>query len=183
MHDELIAQFTDAYQRYGASVLRHCRFQMSDSERAKEVTQEAFLRMWEYLQAGNRVEHMKTFLYRIANNLIVDDVRRRKGKEQLSLDELQEKGYDPGYDDIDQVHRKVDVWRTLLHVQQKEYTLLKMRYLDGLRPTDIAHKTGLAPNTVAVRLHRTIKDLADKILRKRKAISSAAKRNAKTPNR
>jgi RNA polymerase sigma-70 factor (ECF subfamily) len=170
-HDPVTAQFTEAYERHANAVLRHCRFQIFDDERAKEIMQEAFMRTWEYLQAGKEISHMKTFLFRVANNLIVDDARRRKGKEQVSLEDLQEKGFDIGYEDIENTQQKVDVWRTMLHVKKKEYALLRMRYIEGMRPTDIAIATGLAPNTVAVRLHRTLKDIAVKICQSKRKTS------------
>jgi DNA-directed RNA polymerase specialized sigma24 family protein len=41
-----------------------------------------------------------------------------------------------------------------------------MRYLNGMRPSDIAAATGLKRNTVAVRLHRIVKGLGDRMFRK-----------------
>lgn len=178
--DDPIALFTLAYEQHAQALLRHCRYQMSDPERAKEIMQEAFMRTWEYLKSGKRVEHMKTFLFRVANNLIVDDARRRKGKELVSLDDLQEKGFDPGYDDMESTQQKVDVWKTLLHVKQKEYKLLRMRYMEGMRPTDIANVLGLAPNTVAVRLHRALKEIGQKFFagKKRNSLEQAPSKPA-----
>ena len=127
------------------------------------------MRTWEYLRAGKQVENMKTFLYRVANNLIVDEIRRRKRKEEVSLDALHEMGFDPGHDDVERLQERLDVWKTLLEVEKpKEVDLLVMRYINGMRPSDIALATGLAPNTVAVRLHRIVKQLSQKIFKREK---------------
>ena len=161
-------ELADAFDRYGPSILRHCTMQLGNRETARDVVQDTFLRTWEYYRSGHKVENLKTFLYRVANNLVIDELRRRKRKEDVSLDDLQERGIDFGRSDLEGIHQRLDVWRTLTDLRKKEYDLLIMRFYDGMGPREIAHKTGLAPNTVAVRLHRTIKHLTRKFFRRRR---------------
>ncbi len=102
---------------------------------------------------------MRAFLYRVANNLIVDEVRKKK---ELSLDGLQEKGWDPGYDQTDDMQKKIEqrrIFETLLLLDEDYRDVIVMRYIDGLPPADIASVLGESPNTVSVRLHRGIKQL------------------------
>jgi RNA polymerase sigma-70 factor (ECF subfamily) len=160
-------QFTEAYEQYASMIYRHCYYHLGDTVKAEEALQETFLRTWEYLKAGKVVENMKTFLFKVATNLIVDEVRRRKRKGEVSLDALHEQGFDPGKDDTDAMQKRLDVWHTLQELKErKEYDLLVMRYLNGMRPSDIAAATGLKRNTVAVRLHRIVKGLGDRMFRK-----------------
>lgn len=163
------ARMGDAYERYADDIFRFCRSRVKDTEEAEDLMQETFLRTWEYVQSGKSVEELKTFLYRVAEHLIIDHVRRKKS---VSLNQLQEQGFDPGHETVDGIQKSIDVERVLLTAEKKnEYRLLVMRYVEGMRPVDIAIQTGLAPNTVAVRLHRALQKLTRKAVSNRKVIS------------
>lgn len=66
-------------------------YRVSDRELAKDLTQETFVKVWEYMVSGKVIEKLKPFLYRVATNLIIDNARKkaRKGKE-LSPKEISE---------------------------------------------------------------------------------------------
>jgi RNA polymerase sigma-70 factor (ECF subfamily) len=128
-------------------------------ERGKELMQEAFLRLWNELNKGADILNMRAFLYRIANNLVIDDVRKKK---ESSLDALQEMGWDVGEDKTHEMQDRVqfhDVLDTLKHLKSADRELIVMRYIEGLTPSDIAEVLQESPNTVSVRLHRAIKEL------------------------
>jgi len=121
--------------------------------------QETFVRAWGYLASGKTVDNMRAFLYRIANNLIIDEIRKKK---EVSLDDLQQKGWDPGYDGVADMQRHVEEGKifSMLHRVQKDYReVIIMRYIDGLSPAEIAEILGESANTISVRLHRGIKQL------------------------
>lgn len=151
--------FDHAYADYADPIFRHCAFRLMHRERGKELMQEAFLRLWVELGKGVDVLNMRAFLYRIANNLIIDDVRKKK---EMSLDELQEAGWDPGEDKTQEMQDRVqfhDILAVLQKMQENDRELIVMRYIDGLTPSDIAEVLHESPNTVSVRLHRAIKEL------------------------
>ena len=56
---------------------------------------ETYSKTWKYIFAGNEVENIRAFLYKIVKNVIIDDLRRKKSS---SLDYLMEKGFTPGVD-------------------------------------------------------------------------------------
>jgi RNA polymerase sigma-70 factor (ECF subfamily) len=154
-------QLAEAYGKFADAIFRHCYFRVFDRERGKELMQETFMRAWTYISDEKKkpVENMRAFLYRIANNLIVDEVRKKK---ELSLDELQKSGWDPSYDGTEDMQKKVEQNKifSLLNKVQKDYReVLIMRYIDGLTPADIAAILGESPNAISVRLHRGIKQL------------------------
>ncbi len=157
--DDAQEAFTAAYEEYADAIFRHCYFRLFQRELAKEMMQEAFLRTWEYIAAGNDIDNVRAFLYRVANNLIVDSVRKKK---EMSLEQLQEAGFDPGVDETPHIQDKVDghmVIETLLKIDKPYRDILVMRYIDGLPPADIAEIIGESANTVSVRIHRGLKQL------------------------
>jgi RNA polymerase sigma-70 factor (ECF subfamily) len=152
-----------AYQEYARALLRHCCFRRFRQEDAEEIVQETFARTWEYLTAGKQIQNLKVFLYQVVNNLIVDRVRKRKGREEVSLDALQEIGFDIGQDRTEKLQRRLDMRTVLLkfrELERREHDLLVMRYIDELMPAEIAVIMDLPVNTVSVRLHRALKKLS-----------------------
>jgi RNA polymerase sigma-70 factor, ECF subfamily len=148
-------EFLQAYDAYSDAIFRHCYYRLFDRERAKDVMQDTFVRTWEYLQKGEKVDNIRALLYRIANNLIIDFVRKKK---ETSLDAMQEEGFDPATDDdMSRTAERLDGAQAIEALQQLDDVhreVLVLRYVNGLQPAEIAEITGETANTVSVRIHR-----------------------------
>lgn len=70
--------FLAAYDEHSDALFRHVLIRVRDREVAKDIVQEAFSRTWLYLSEGKKIDYMRAFLYRVANNLIVDGSRKKK---------------------------------------------------------------------------------------------------------
>ena len=153
--------FIKAYDDHGDAIFRYFYFRVSDRERAKDFTQETFMRTWEYIAKGNEVKSIKAFLYQVARNLMIDHSRK---KTMESLDALQELGFNPGKDDRPHLHLAIDA-RTALQVihqlDEKYRDVVLMRYVDGFTPKEIAKDLNETENVVSVRLHRALKKIKD----------------------
>ena len=155
--------YLEAFEAYSDQLFRHAFFRLSNRERALELAQDTFLKTWDYIQGGNEVENFKSFFYRILNNLIIDEYRKKK---QSSLDELLE-------DDTGELERKLSDGSVRETEEKLDETLLferirnripdlpdayreviTMRYIDGFTPKEIASLIGVTENVVSVRLHR-----------------------------
>lgn len=158
-------EFISYYDAYADALFQHCYLRVYDREGAKDLVQEIYLRAWDYICQGHQVVYMRAFLYRIANNLIIDGARRRKrtGGEPASVDKMTEEGQEP----VDpRQHRQITfeaetsfVFAALQSLHQKYQRVILMRYVDGLEPKEIAEMIGESPNAVSIRLHRGIKKL------------------------
>jgi RNA polymerase sigma-70 factor (ECF subfamily) len=152
-------KFLEAYDQYSDAIFRHCYFRLFDRERGKDLLQEVFIRAWQYLCKGNEVRNMRAFLYRIANNLIIDEFHKYK---ELSLEMLQEEGFDPGKDETPKLHRNIEhkrILKTFSKLEDGYRDIIVLRYLKGLSPSEIAKITGETANTVSVRIYRGLKQL------------------------
>lgn len=155
--------FATAYDEYADAIFRHCYFRVFDRERGKELMQEAFMKTWLYIADGNEIESVQAFLYRTANNLIVDEIRKRKRRQEVSFEDMQEEGFDIGSDeDAKAMKRKIDEQQILSVLNQVDPTyrdVLIMRYIDELQPAEIAEALGESANAVSVRINRGMKQL------------------------
>ena len=157
-------EFTKTYDQFADAIFRHCVFRVSDREKAKDLTQGAFVRLWDYMAQGKEIDNMRAFLYRIANNLIIDEYRKKK---EDSLDEMRdEEGFDIGFDTRQEIESRDEYERAqilLATLPDKYREVLVMRHIDGLSVKEIASLTHETENVVSVRIHRAIEKL--KILR------------------
>ena len=146
-------QLTEAYELYADAIFRHCYFRIFHRDRARELMQDTFMKTWEYLSKGREIDNIRAFPYRVANNVIIDDVRKKK---EVSLDAMMEAGFHPGFDASWDMKNKVDAWKVLSTFRriEKDYRdVLIMRHVDGLRPSEIAEILETS-NVVSVRIHR-----------------------------
>ena len=158
---EIMEQFTKAYDELSDAIFRHCWFRIGDRERAKDLMQETFTKSWQYISRGEKVDNLKAFLYRVANNLIIDEYRKKK---ELSLDNLMVEGFEPGFDDRRKNEQEIDA-RFILGVvnrlDEKYREAVLMRYIDDLSPKEIAEVTGESENNISVRIHRGLSQLKE----------------------
>ncbi|HVV15112.1 MAG TPA: RNA polymerase sigma factor [Candidatus Paceibacterota bacterium] len=166
---DIAGQFGEAYERYSDELFRHAALRLSDRERALELTQEAFLKTWEYMSKGNEVRELRPFLYRTLRNLIIDEYRKNKN---LSLEGIAEKNEESGGIDalvpadetntLETAIERFDGARALEALKglpDSYREVLSMRYVDGFSPKEIAESIGENENAVSVRIHRGLKKL------------------------
>lgn len=155
-------QFIQAYGEYSDDLFRYCFFKLSDREQAKDLVQEAFMRVWNYLERGSEVANIKAFLYKILANLIIDEYRKRKPSD--SLETLHESGFDPSFDDTDRWVDSIDGTQAIgliREIPQPYGDAVFMRYVQELSLGEISQITGESENTIAVRIHRGLNKLRD----------------------
>lgn len=158
---QLEKDFLAAYDEYADALFRHCLIRMRDRDVARDIVQETYAKTWDYLSKGNEIEYIRAFLYRVANNLIVDVSRKKKSS---SLDAMME---DDGFEVEDESIREpidtpaIKEALALLDSLDEIYrTAITMRYLDEMSPREIAASLGVSENVVSVRIHRGIERLS-----------------------
>lgn len=163
-------RFLKAFDEYAEALFRHATVRLSDRERAIELVHDAYTKAWGYIRNGHEVDAFRPFLYKILNNLIIDEYRNRK-RGTASLDAiLEEDGIDEGIFDelrdvshealIDTLDAKqaIEVIYELPDVYRESIVL---RFVDGLGPKEISVLIEENENVVSVRIHRGIKLLRD----------------------
>lgn len=159
--------FSQVYERFAAAMYRHAYFRVSDKALAEDIMADIFLKTWEYIAAGKRVDNLKSFLYRVANNLIIDHYRR-KNRQPIPMDEDLERVLDDGRNPIEPIDRRLDadaVAAAMKHLRADYREVVAMRYFDDLSYDEIAELTGRSKNAVYISAHRGLKELV-KIMEK-----------------
>jgi RNA polymerase sigma-70 factor (ECF subfamily) len=158
-HSDIEQSFLKLYDQFADSMFRYCYFRVSSRQTAEDLTQETFMRIWNYLATGKTIENPKAFLYRIAGNLIIDYYRKKK---DASLDALSDFGFDPSGDGEDSILEYAESMRmrdTVQKVESPYRQVLIMRYIDNFSITEIAEELQESENTISVRIHRGVQKL------------------------
>ncbi len=150
--------FSDIYNKESDTLFRFCLLRVSDRERALDITQEAFTRLWSSLASGKEVENPRALVFAIAKNLIIDWYRKAKSVSLDGLSDEDDRPFDvPDDRQVRDMEISSDARRALeligaLEAQYREVVYL--RFISDLEPREIAEALGLNANTVSVRLSR-----------------------------
>ena len=139
---------------------RLCLRMMGNEQDAADMTQEALVRAWRSLSTYKAQSRFSTWLYRIASNVCLDELRKRKNRQTESLQALSEAGFDPA-DEADTPERAAegkDTRRQLAaaigSLTEEHRAALLLRDVHGLSYEEIASVLDVNLNTAKSRISR-----------------------------
>lgn len=162
--DELIKQIKQGYieyanvliERHYSSILRYCAWHCSDSERAEDVTQETFFRVFRNFSHYDDEGKFRAYLYTVARHLCIDESRKQR---LYTLDE--EMGDSKDY--FTEVENRTEINRLLKRLTPAQREAVILRFAEGLSFREISQITGIPIRTIQSRVR-----LALSIMRKEK---------------
>ncbi len=143
-------------KRYYASILRYCKWHCSSADKAEDLTQETFYRLFKNLSGYKGKNRFKAYLYTIANHLCIDESRKMSfyplEDEENIVNECNE---------ILQLEDKTEINRLLsmLSTEQREAVIL--RYGEELSYKEIAKVMGCNMRTAQSRVRNGIKAMRE----------------------
>lgn len=151
---EIKNSFFEAFEKYNDDIFRFCFFKLSDRELARDLTQRSFEKAWVYMSQGNEIHNMRAFLYRTAKFLIIDEYRKKD--RVISLDQLQEKGFEKSEDfNQQEIDNSMELEKVYLGVQklpQKYQEVVTLKYVNDYPVKTIAEMLGRSENSISVQL-------------------------------
>lgn len=158
--DELIAQIRagdenaaeELVRRYYAQILRYCRWHCLSLQKAEDLTQETFFRLFKNISGYTGKKRFKAYLYTIAGHLCIDESRR--DLLYPLEDEQVPEGECAGIlraEDRAQIRSLLDA----LSPEQKEAVIL--RFGEELTFGEIAKVTGCSLRTAQSRVRGALK--------------------------
>ena len=133
--------FGELVVRYESRVFRVIFRFVRETELAKDLTQETFLRAFERLEQFDSSRRFGPWLFRIGVNLTLDYLRKRKRRGWLSLfsESPSERPPDPATSDPRQaLDTKQEVRAVLELIPEKYRTVLVLRDLENFSTSEIA---------------------------------------------
>lgn len=148
-----VEAFEALYHRTSERVYAVCLRMCGDAERANELVQDVFVRVWQKLPGFRGDSRFTTWLHRLTVNLVLQERRargRREAREFGSAD-LERYGQAarrsmPG--------TRVDLERAIAGLPEKARRVLVLRDVEGYKYDEIARMTGVSLGTVKAQIHR-----------------------------
>jgi RNA polymerase sigma-70 factor, ECF subfamily len=174
------AAFEELVQRYDRDVLRLAMNLMKRTEDARDVYQEAFLKVYRNLHRFRFECSFYTWLYRIVTNVCLDHLRRRKARPEDQAPELHPAKYEEGSTDFferQKEHRstldpekhlvgqeiKARLAMAMLRLSPRERVVFEMKHYQGLKLRAIGDALGTSEETVKNSLFRATRKLRQEL--------------------
>lgn len=135
---EFEAYFRKLYLPLGMYALRL----VDDADVAEDMVQDAFVKVWQYIEDGGEIENFPSFIYRSVRNACLSYLRNRY--ETVSESEIPE----AGEEEIDTSIRDARIWRAIDDLPRKCREVFLMSKRDGLSNEEIAEEMGISIKTV-----------------------------------
>lgn len=150
-------EFTNIYNLHASKVHRLCLgYASGNNELAKEWHQETFIKVWKHRNSFKGKSSIDTWIYRIAVNVCLGDLRKSRKSITINEDLLSNSVYDDNKNDDEKNIKKMYHCIDQLNEQNKALILLE---LENIPQTTIADTVGLAHGTLRTRLSRIRKSL------------------------
>lgn len=143
----------ELYSRWGGDIHSYASRLLGSSEAADDVTQEVFLAAWRTVARRDPAVPVQAWLYRIASNRCIDQLRRRRLISWLSLSSWREPA--GAADPVGEAIATSDaIRRTLAALPPRDAALLVLHSAQGLNYREIAAILDISPAAAASALSR-----------------------------
>ena len=162
MHTQHAQELKECFTNYADSLYRFCLFRLHGDEMvASDLVQESFYRAGVELAKWREIQNLKSFIFRIAMNLIIDLSRKVKVD---ALDESEDAYPETVFSPEKQAFAQIELERmyeVLDRIDPDDRNLFLLRYTEEIAPKEIASMLGLNINALTVRLHRLKNTIAE----------------------
>jgi len=150
-----MAAFEQLFHRYQDRVYSTAYRMMNDQEDAQDLTQEIFLKAYQNISKFNFRAAFSTWLYRLAVNLCIDELRKRKrSANTMPLEEaILKADANTPEDHAISGDRERQVWDAINSLKEKERAIIILRDMEGLSYKEIAEALKCSVGRVKSRLH------------------------------
>tara|TARA_R110002049_G_C9133216_1_gene559145 strand:- start:643 stop:1140 length:498 start_codon:yes stop_codon:yes gene_type:complete len=151
-------EFTNIYNLHASKVHRLCLgYASGDNELAKEWHQETFIKVWKHRNSFKGKSSIDTWIYRIAVNVCLGDLRKSKKNITINEDFLSNTSNENDDNDNDEGNIK-KMYHCIDQLNEQNRALILLE-LENIPQTTIADTVGIAHGTFRTRLSRIRKSL------------------------
>ncbi|MCK9216763.1 MAG: sigma-70 family RNA polymerase sigma factor [Firmicutes bacterium] len=147
---------------------------MNNEEDAKDMTQEALIKIYKSIKNFRQESTFSTWIYRIVTNVCLDELRKRKKSETIPLEinTEGEKGtmrFEIGADEetpedlYEQVELRQVIFNMINSLKEDYRTVIILRDMQGFSYEEISIILGCSLGTIKSRINRARNALKDKL--------------------
>ena len=157
--------FEAFFRTHHAPLVRYAEGIVKDPAEARDLAQDAFVRIWEGRERIDPERSLESLAYRTVRNLCLNRVRDRKNRETLLAE-----GYEPparaptGPDDaLGQARLAAHLERWIDALPERQREALRLSRFSGLSHEEVAEAMGVSARTVNTHLVRALRTIRDRV--------------------
>ncbi len=167
------AAFEDVVLFYQHKIYQHCFRMLGNAHEAEDIAQEAFVRAYVNIHSYDEKRKFSTWLYRIATNLTIDRLRKRKPDYYLDAEIQGTDGLDMysqlaaddqlPEDEVQSLELQSYIHQEIAALPPKYRGIIMLRYLEEFSLQEISEIMDIPLGTVKTRIHRGREALRKKL--------------------
>ncbi|MFS0784259.1 RNA polymerase sigma factor SigW [Bacillus sp. 1P06AnD] len=156
--------FGEVVEIYKDKVFQLCYRMLGNRHEAEDMAQEAFVRAFVNIHSFNIKRKFSTWLYRIATNLCIDRIRKKKpdyyldaeiaGAEGLNMYSQVASDTKMPEDEVESLELQDRIQKEILKLPEKYRTVIVLKYIEELSLKEIGEILDLPIGTIKTRIHR-----------------------------
>lgn len=173
-----VAAFEKLIEAYQKKIFNLAFRMIGNYDDANDLAQEALIRIFRSIPNFKGESTFSTWIYRITTNICLDEIRKRKNRKALSLDEeihsedgeiqRQIMSDDPLPDEIAEREELRSIVNNAINsLPEEQRLILSLRDIQGLRYEEIAEVLDCPGGTVKSRINRARQALKNALVSKR----------------
>ena len=166
--------FAQLYDQYYPRIFGYVLRRSANLDAAQDITSETFLKalgkLWQFQW---RNISFSSWLYRIATNEVNQYFRRAEYRKSVSLEELQEQGFEPlsphdperelieAQEELKQHQEFLEIQQKIVRLPGKYQEVITLRFFERKQVKEIAEILGKREGTIKSLLHRAVEKLRE----------------------
>lgn len=156
--------FGEIVEIYKNKVYQICYRMLGNRHESEDAAQEAFIRAYININTFNPDLKFSTWLYRIATNLCIDRIRKKKpdyyldaevsGTDGLTLYSQIPSDTEPPEVEVESLELQETIQKEILKLPEKYRAAIVLKYIEELSLNEISEILDLPLGTVKTRIHR-----------------------------
>jgi RNA polymerase sigma-70 factor (ECF subfamily) len=156
--------YADIVDLYKDKIYRLCYRMLGNRHEAEDAAQEVFIRAYVHIDTYNPKMKFSTWLYRIATNLAIDKIRKKKpdayldeeinGTDGLTMYAQLSSHEASPEETIESLELQETVQKAIEKLPEKYRIVIVLKYIEDLSLQEISEILDLPIGTVKTRLHR-----------------------------
>ncbi|MUK89326.1 RNA polymerase sigma factor SigW [Ornithinibacillus sp. L9] len=167
------AAYEDVVMYYQDKIFQHCYRMLGNAHEAEDIAQEAFIRAYVNIHSYDEKRKFSTWLYRIATNLTIDRIRKRKPDYYLDAEVKGTDGLDMysqlatnerlPEEEVQGMELQSYIQDEISNLPPKYRSIIMLRYLEEFSLQEISDILDIPLGTVKTRIHRGREALRKKL--------------------
>lgn len=153
--------FDELFVRYRDWVYRLCYSYTNSETEAEDLVQECFSKVWLNLSDFKHRSDYSTWIYRIATNTCLMQIRREKNNPVNYREQLRDKALEEYNKDKEK--QSESLYRAISKLNEIDRLIISM-VLEGIAQKQIGEVLGITENNVNVKVHRIKSQLKEMLL-------------------